>query len=448
MGQLEKFDKYVKELQNTSGRIDKENIVRKYSSDVEITYLLDFLFNPFITTGIDRKKLVKKNFPDILMSNSPFTDLMLPMNDKDNLIELLCYIKEHSTGDSITVGYVQMFIKAHENYSQLISEIVTKNLKLGIQATTINKVYGKNFIPCFDVMLANKYFDDPERLLPQDTEFILTTKLDGIRCVCVNETDGPRFFTRQGQLIEGLIELEKEFTALPLNFVYDGELLLDLNELESKDLYRRTVKVVNSDGEKRNVIFNCFDFLPIEEFKEGEGKTKATDRKLLIGSPLILGGKNTPHIKEVKVLYLGKDQSQIKYWLDKITSEGGEGVMINIANATYKCKRTNDLLKVKKFQDADVHVIGLIEGTGNNQGMLGAIKVEFKGPDNKIYTCKVGSGFTQDERIKYWNNKDLLLDKIVTINYFEVTNNQANEGYSLRFPTWQGIIRFDKNEIG
>ena len=74
--------------------------------------------------------------------------------------------------------------------------------------------------------------------------------------------------------------------------------------------------------------------------------------------------------------------------------------------------------------------------------------MQFKGPDNNIYTCKVGSGFTQEERIKYWDNKNLLLDKIVTINYFEVTSNQVNEGYSLRFPTWQGIIRFDKTEIG
>ena len=44
--------------------------------------------------------------------------------------------------------------------------------------------------------------------------------------------------------------------------------------------------------------------------------------------------------------------------LDRITDQGAEGVMIKDANSEYENKRSNFLLKVKKFEDAEATVIG------------------------------------------------------------------------------------------
>ena len=48
----------------------------------------------------------------------------------------------------------------------------------------------------------------------------------------------------------------------------------------------------------------------------------------------------------------------------------------------------------------------------------------------------------------FWEHKDELIGKIVTISYFEITSND-NGGYGFRFPTWKGkeYIRFDKKGI-
>lgn len=46
----------------------------------------------------------------------------------------------------------------------------------------------------------------------------------------------------------------------------------------------------------------------------------------------------------------------------------------------------------------------------------------------------------------YFDKPELIMNKIVTIGYFEVSTNQQG-GVGLRFPTWKGIIRNDKNEI-
>lgn len=429
---LLEFKEMVDKLQSTSGRLEKEAILKQYNKP-EVKEILNFIFNPYIVTGVSKKKISKYK------DKEDYTGIVTkPIN------ELMDYFKIHNTGRDIDLQYLEIHTYNYNpEYKDLIYKIISKDIKLGIQPTTLNKVYGEGFIPTFDLMLAQRYFENPEKLLPEGTEFILTTKLDGVRCICINSKEGPKFFSRQGQVIEGLVELEEEMKEMPY-YVYDGELLLNKEGLESKDLYRETVKVTSSDRIKTNINYNLFDIIPLEDFIKDTNNQICSYRKEILKQ--YIDEAKVKYIRNVDILYKGTDKDKITYWLDKITSEGGEGVMINLSNYPYECKRSKGLLKVKKFQTADVHVIDLEEGTGANEGKLGACKVEFIGPDNKIYTCKVGSGFKLEERDYYWKHKDEILDKIIEIAYFEITNNKVNEDYSLRFPTFK-YVRNDKTEI-
>lgn len=431
---LGRFNSLVQALQSTTGRIEKENILSQYKENEGVKCILQFIYDPYTLSGMSSKSLPKAE-------PLPF------LSEEIDILSVLNYLRHHHTGRQVDLGFVKRFILNHPQYADLISSIVCKDLKLGVQPTTLNKVFGKGFIKTFGVQLAERYFENPEKYLPEGTEFILTTKMDGIRCICMVDLDGRvSFFTRQGQPIEGLVDLEEEALNFPRGVVIDGELLLENPDgLESKDLYRKTVKVVNSDSpEKRLVYFNAFDMLSLEDFQNGEAAISTYKRKDLLQN-LIKDGPfkffvNTP------ILYGGTDQSKIHYWLDKITSEGGEGVMINVSDAPYVCKRTKYLLKCKKFNSADVRVLDMEEGTGSNKGKLGAVKVEFLGPDGNPYICKVGSGFEQAEREHFWKHPEDILGKIIQIKYFEISNNQSNSDYSLRFPTFEEV-RFDKDEI-
>ena len=143
-------------------------------------------------------------------------------------------------------------------------------------------------------------------------------------------------------------------------------------------------------------------------------------------------------------MYEGNDKEQITLWLNKITSEGGEGVMINVSDAPYECKRSKGLLKVKRMSTMDLRCIDMELGTGVNANRLGAITVELP-LESGTYQVKVGSGFTQEQRDYFWQHKDEILGKIVEVQYFEVTQNQQG-GYSLRFPVFCQV-RNDKDEI-
>lgn len=431
---LERFNNLVNQIQSTTSRTEKEKILSLYKNDNEVKQILNFIYNPYIVSGISDRKI--NIFRNILVFDNGKSECQ-------DILGLINYLIKNNTGRHEDLIAIQICIQNNMSYPDLIYGICTQNIKMGIQSATLNKVFGDNFIPTFDVMLANKYYDNPDSYLPDGTEFILTEKLDGVRCVYVATQNG-RFYSRQGQAFEGLTQLEDECSFLPLGYVYDGELLLkNDNNLDSKDLYRETMKVVSSDKEKKNVIFNIFDMIPIDDFYKGKSEITAEQRKYMITE--IFYYLNTPHLKEVTPLYQGNNKFAIEEHLDRITKAGGEGVMINIANAPYECKRSKNLLKVKKMQTADVKVISLEEGTGQNKNKLGAIVIEFVAPDNNAYTCKVGSGLTQEQREYFWVNPNELLHKIIEISYFEISQNK-NGSYGLRFPVFKHI-RPDKEEI-
>lgn len=427
---LERFSRFVIEITSTTSRLEKENTLRKWASDTAVRNIIHFIFNPYIVTGMSKKKFNK----------NVLNDWTCDYTDIEDVIE---YLESHNTGSDRDIANIQHFVLKNHEYAYLIYQIVCKDISLGIQAKTINKVWGKNFIPEFSVQLAEKYFDDPEKYLPEGTEFLISEKLDGVRCVLMFDVQSnPHFFSRSGREFLDLVDLAREASVLDKDFVYDGELLAATSG-HSKDIYRDTVSITSSDGEKRNIIYNVFDLIPKNDFVSGYSLMTARERKFELHD-IIENCNDFQWIKEVPTLYAGTDQTKITEWLEWARSNNKEGIMVNIANKGYECKRTRSLLKVKIFSETEAHVIDLEEGTGKNVGKLGAIVTEVKDKENRLHVVKVGSGFSDDERILYWQHPELLKDKVVEVSYFEVTTNKSDNSLSLRFPTWLGRIRNDK----
>jgi len=431
-------------LQSTFGRKEKEGYLEQYKDNQVCREILHFLFNPFIVTGLSDKKLNKALNDNQI---SFFGEEVSSEPAKTDILELLEFVKTHNTGKDGNVKNIADSIKALP-YPVLVAAIVKKDLKLGVDAKTLNKVYGENFVPTFDIMLAEKFEDYLGHV--EANSFILTEKLDGVRCVLLFENGNPQFFSRQGKPIDQLIELEIEVSFLNKNYVYDGELLLKNDgNLSSGDLYRKTVTITSSDNEKKGIIFHIFDKIDKEDFVKGFSEINSLDRKMLLHEELKnikqKHAENTQNLAEVEMLYVGTDMTKISQLLDKYVALKKEGIMLNISNAPYENKRTKNLLKVKKFHTADVLVVDVEEGTSSFVGMLGAVIVKFE-HEGKAYTCKVGSGFKQDEREFFWQNKNEILGKIIEIGYFDITKNQKNADFSLRFPTFKHL-RADKSDI-
>ena len=110
-------------------------------------------------------------------------------------------------------------------------------------------------------------------------------------------------------------------------------------------------------------------------------------------------------------------------------------------DAPFKGERTKDLLKVKKFMDAEYTVVDMETGQmiyaedGNkNFDVVTAIIIEHKG--NRV---GVGSGLSKEQRIDWFQHPEHILGKIVTIQYFEETTNSKDGSLSLRFPVLKAV---------
>jgi DNA ligase-1 len=313
-------------------------------------------------------------------------------------------------------------------------------LSIGCDAKTINKEI-PGLIPTFDVQLANKYFDKPEYV--EGKQFAITTKIDGGRIIALKENGQVSFFTRAGQVYEGLVDLESEMLRLlPDNICLDGEItLLDRGTLSSKEAYKETMKIVRTkDKEKHGIKMLVFDCMPVSDFKEQTSSFTYLQRRQMLDCMTAFNEGVTEYFELLPILYLGADTSKITEILDEEISKGEEGIMVNICDAPYEFKRTNNLLKVKKMNTMDLEVLAVEEGEGRLAGTLGAIKVRYKNGN----VVKVGSGFSDEMRALIWRNPESYIGQIAEIQYFEETTN-ADGGESLRFPVFKDF-RTDKTE--
>ncbi len=422
MNSLIEFKNFVDEINEENGRLYKESILKKYKDYDSIKYYLNYVYNPYIITGISDRKLNK-----IICSN--VEPSFIP--NGINVCEVLDFIKEHNTGRDCDILTVQRFMKSLVS-SKLISlfeSIITKNLTIGVDVKTINRIM-PNLIPEFNVQLANKYFEDPSRI--EGHEFALTTKIDGGRIIAIKENGVVTFYTRQGQIYEGLVDLEKEMSEfMPDGICLDGEItLLDPGDLTSKDQYKQTMKITRAKGEKHGVKMLVFDYMPATVFRQQKSLPYFSYNMRRYNLEHIFNDHNYKYFNLLPILYCGTDISEITKWLNYNIEHGEEGVMINLTDAPYEFKRTWSLQKVKKMNDLDLEVIGFEEGTGRNQGRLGALIVEYKGN-----TVKVGSGYSDELREAIWWHKDEWLGRTIVVQYFEETQN-AEGGISLRFPVY------------
>lgn len=460
MKTLYNFKKFVDEVLADNSRNYKISVLEKYKDDEDIKYYLDFVYNPYIITGLSEKKASKK----FDFKLNPYSHLP---EDKRTVKQFLDNIKINNTGrDEDIIDYqFYHFTNITKECKELFFNIITKNLQLGIDVKTINKII-PNLIPTFNVMLAEKYFDKPDFV--EGKEFALTTKIDGGRIVAIKKNGDVKFYTRSGQLYEGLVDLEEEMKLyMPDNIMLDGEITLlsdyevlydpKYNEpcigrkLTSKEQYKETMKITRKDGEKHGVKMLVFDGMTADEFERQECNMPYHERRCMLKSlfdcafrdecdKLLFTYHNFEYFNLLPILYVGKDTSEINKWLNYNIEHGEEGIMINLLDAPYEFKRTKNLLKVKKFNSCDLRVLELEGGTNKNSDKLGAFICEYKS-GNKV---KVGSGISEEQRIEVWNNQDKYIGSIIEVSYFEETKNQ-NGGVSLRFPTFKDF-RPDKSE--
>ena len=418
---------FLDEMNSSSSGNHKIATLHKYADNSEENDEREFLkkifyytYNPYKKYGVTSKNC-KKNSE-------------LAFNNYDNLFSLLDDLSDRNITGHTAISCVNGFIKAYKQYEDIIYNIIDRDLKMGASSSSVNKVIS-GLIPTFQVALANPY--NPSRVDFKSGDWYGSRKLDGVRCICRKEGNNVTFFSRNGKEFLTLANLEKDILTIPGNFILDGEIcMVDKNGAEDFQSIMKEIR--KKDHQIDNPKFFVFDYLTLEQFDKQCSNLPLTMR-------LEEGYENLPECINSNMLeFLPQIQltseEQFTEMVKEAEEAGFEGIMVR-KNTGYEGKRSHNLLKVKKFHDAEYTVLettsGNIRWTENGKQVerecLSNITIEHKG-------CRVnvGSGFSKEQREMYHANPELIIGKTVTIQYFESTQNQ-NGGYSLRFPVLKHV---------
>ena len=255
-------------------------------------------------------------------------------------------------------------------------------------------------------------------------------------------------FSRNGKQFHNFPHIIEEIEAVlaakpaPYDCVLDGEVMsADFQDL-MKQLQRK-------DGKKAtDAVLHLFDFIPLDSFLEGTWDKTQTNRSNYVKYWVMENTDMLEHVVACEWEDVNLDtlegEARFKEINAAAVAGGYEGVMIKDVDAPYNCKRSHAWLKAKPFIEVTLEVVDVEEGTGRNEGRLGAVVCEGI-DDGKDIRVNVGSGFTDVHRDDYWNSRDALIGHLVEVRADAVTQNQDGT-YSLRFPRFKTFRGFEPGE--
>ena len=438
---------WINKLTESDSRLHKEDVIRQAleASVLGSTNAINFLtlvkvcYNPYVTFGVRQ-----------IPSTDDITDAENPWEEFN---DLLCNLGQRGlTGNAARDAIEDISLRFDsEEWNTFCAPVLRRDLRAGISEKTINKICKKTEyeIPVFACQLAANSEGRPEmrgikRLEP---------KLDGVRVlmmVMISDTGNAVFsYSRNGKLFENFSHIEQQISdyltklvrhnrSLMKGFVLDGEVIGNsFQELMRQARRKENVQATDS-------VFNIFDIIPIDDFRRGYWNAQLEKRIEMLEymRPVIDVLPNVellPHIMVDLDTAEGKDQL-MRYAKDQVNA-GFEGIMIKDVGAPYECKRNTFWMKWKPVCDYDLTVVGIESGTGKNKGRMGALVCEGE-DDGKHIIVNVGSGYTDEERQSYWDNKDTVIGRTAVVMADAITQNQDGS-YSLRFPRFK-TFRDDK----
>lgn len=366
------------------------------------------------------------------------------LRNEDNTVrDILEFLQEPRRKGDLSDANILRYCNATYPWQYFFEPIVNRKLKLGIGNSILPK---DGLAP----MLAKKY----EGKIKYDPRgYVLTEKLDGNRCIASYEDDHWVFRSRNGKLMH----VDFDMGDLPREFVYDGEVMSFKQTVSSmiltsnlkrgildnrvyNDDFSETSGLINRHTLNKDLVYNIFDIM-LDDVPYYERRLELDKISSEIDLPTDIRIVPALVTSDIDLL-----ESTAANFLHSICNMGGEGLMINLASATYSHKRTDQLLKFKQVQSMDMRVIDIQEGNGKYTGMVGAIWCECHREDGTIVTASVGSGLSDEQRLEWALHPNNILGKIVEIQYFSLSQDSKNKGsdfYSLRFPRLK-TVRADK----
>lgn len=290
------------------------------------------------------------------------------------------------------------FAKCNEQEQKWYTRVLDRDLQIRISSSTVNKIWPK-LIPTFDLQLAEEV-DLTELTFPIFAE----PKYDGMRILFFVTPEGKvTACSRGAKTYDHLEFIGKQLFETYGSGIFDGEMLAK-NWGETITFVKTKPESQSTEMKERiksELYFYLFDRLPYSVDMPKSYDVPYDERIKTLYST----GTKDPNIQKIiPTLIHNHDELEAFYQLQ--LEQGFEGVMLKDPKAFYEASRNRNWQKLKPVQTRDGVIISVLEGTSPNTiGKMGRMRVRF---EDGVETF-VGTGFTFEDREKYWKMKDALI---------------------------------------
>lgn len=424
---LDAVHSVLEEIAGTRSRNEKKKIIAEHAEDK--------WFKEVIIAALDPYKMYK------VTSCSPYSQVCGPCGNGSgrlkytertisNIFAKLNDLAAARGASSFDKYEISWLAACSKDTVKVVNRILAKDLRCGAGIKTFREVFPE--LPDHSVMLCDHDFEKFKKICGDATECLVSPKLDGVRVWAVMG-DTIEYISRNGKTYPnfGLFDTElrewekhvRDITAYVGQDAYD-KVIFDGEAISADRDFDSFVGNARKQQNTDNTMFeyHVFDIillkngqpLPIEMRERARMLTVLSNRTSNAGRVLPV---------QHRMIF---DWEQVWGKFKEAVAAGEEGLVLKYAKGMYTFGRTAEWCKLKR-RDADhdtldLPVIGMVHGTGEFEGMLGALICDFNG-----VTVKVGTGFTVEQRSQFFEH----LPKMVEVDYQEVTKDG-----SLRFPVF------------
>ena len=326
--------------------------------------------------------------------------------------------------------------------------ILIKDLRCGVSEKTINKVVEKvnasYVVPVFSCQLAHDSANHEKKVVGKK---FIEVKLDGVRVITIVYPDGRvDQFSRNGKELLNFDHIKNQIAQAASAFTEPMALDGEVMSSSFQDLMKQVHRKENVEAD--DAVLHLFDIVPLKNFEQGGWAKSQTERSELVYKWHKANKDKLPNVAVVghELVDLSTAEGKARYKEINLFAidNGYEGIMIKDVNAPYECKRSTSWLKLKPYIEVSLAIIAVEEGTGKNVGRLGAFVCEGV-DDGKRIVVNVGSGFSDEQRIAFWDARKEIIGDVVEIRADAITQNQDGS-YSLRFPRFLHFRGFKHGE--
>jgi DNA ligase-1 len=433
----------LEELESTPGSNAKKDILEAAHKNSLLRRVFIAAFDPYKVYYVSKVKTPKSRTISDAESDDEVVDgFITGLN--------VSLATRQLTGNAAKEWVVEQLAGMSDLQQKWCLRILLRNLRCGVQASTVNKVWPGSINP-FEVALACTLKSDfvkgeGIKILDKVTYPVrVEPKLDGLRLIALKKEGVVTFYTRNGTLIEGLPLIREALEGAPYDdIVLDAECMgRDWNESASVVMSGRTADKSKQKNDS-NMVLNVFDAMSFNEWVTQTSTLSYAERTELVATVVRAVWSSHSQKDNAPVCQVAHitvhNETELKVYFAKCMNDGYEGVMIKRMDTTYEWDRSKNILKLKPVVTYEGVITDWYEGRRGTkrEGLFGGFNVILP---NGVIT-RLGGGFNDAVRAQVQlEGPDTWVGKIVEIKAQPdpMTKDGLTEEGKARFPVYMRI---------